>query len=301
VLPLPLHRFFAVALAALLFAAGQAAATDIVIFDVPVSKADQRRAYSFVVLKAALERTVPEYGPYRIEQAPAHMERPRMLAALKAGKLINVTSNPADAEWLQQLRSVPIPIDMGLQSWRLFLIDASKQARLREEGGAGRLRRLKAGAGSAWVSAQALRENGYPVVLGGSYLGLFQMLMAERFDYFPRGLNEIFHEVDTHRAAYPGLAVEESLLLHDNIPSLFFVAPQAERLQQRLNSGMEAMLRDGSLERLLLAYFKKDLVRAKLCTRKRIELPNHALSPALANRKEAWFDPFEPRHGICLA
>jgi hypothetical protein len=229
------------------------------------------------------------------------MERPRMLAALKAGKIINVTSNPADAEWLQQLRSVPVPIDMGLQSWRLFLIDARNQARLREVGSMGRLYLLKAGAGSAWVSANALRANGYSVVSGGNYLGLFQMLMAERFDYFPRGINEIFKELDTHRAAYPGLAVEESMLLHDNIPSLFFVAPQAARLQRRLHAGMEAMLRDGSLERLLLAHFRNDLVRAKLCTRKRIELPNHELSPALAARKEAWFDPFEPRHGLCPA
>jgi hypothetical protein len=298
-----LRQNLACLFAALLLASGLAAAAtpDVVIFDVPASKADKRRVYSFVVLKAVLERTVAEFGPYRIEHAPAHMERPRMLAALKAGKLVNVTAFPADAEWLKELRFVPIPIDMGLQSWRLLLIDTKNQARLRKVASAGRLNLLKAGAGSAWVSAAVLRDNGYAVVPGGNYLGLFDMLMADRFDYFPRGLNEIFDEYDTHRNNHPALAVDDSVLLHDNIPSFFFVSPQAARLQRRLNAGMEMLLKDGALERLLLASFKNDLLRAKMCTRKLIELPNRALSPALIARRDVWFDPFDPRHGLCIA
>jgi hypothetical protein len=295
----PARKFIAVLLSMLMLAAGQAAAIDIVVSDAPLSKGDQRRQYSYLLLKAVLERTVPQFGAFRIDHIPAHMERPRMLAALKAGKLANVTTYPADAEWLRELKVVPIPIDMGLQSWRVFLIVAGNQARVRAMAEAGKLNELTAGASSTWVSANALRDNGYPVVPGGNYTGLFQMLMAGRFDYFPRGLNEIYGEYDVYSKSYPTLAVEDSILLHDNIPSFFFVAPQATRIHRRLTVGMEAMLKDGSLERLLLTQFKDDMERAKLCSRKRIELPNRLIGPAMLARKEMWFDPFDPRHGLC--
>jgi hypothetical protein len=289
------------ALAAALLAAGQAAATDIVIFDQPVSKADRRREYANTLLNAVLQRTVPEFGPYEIRHAAVHMERPRLFEALKDGKLVNLTAYPATANWMRELKPVPIPIDMGLQSWRIFLIDAKTQPALRAVHTLGQLAHLRAGSGSAWATLESLKEAQLSVVTGSSYNGLFQMLMAGRFDYLPRGVNEIFAEYDTHKQDYPALAVEETLLLHDQIPSLFFVAPGETRLHRRITAGMEALLKDGSLERLVLDYHRNDLRRAKLCTRKRFELPNRQLDPALFGRKELWLNPFEARHGFCPA
>lgn len=293
------------AIVACALACGHAAAVDqgvdVVVFDQPVSKNDRRRDYANTLLQAVMERTVRDFGPYRIEHAPVHMERPRLLAALKEGKLVNLTAYPATADWMRALRPVPIPIDMGLQSWRIFLIDAKNQPRLRNVTSLAELARMRAGAGSAWATLLSLQDSHLPVVTGGSYEGLFQMLMAGRFDYLPRGVNEVFAEYDTHHPANPTLAVEDSLLLHDQIPSLFFVSPQAGRLQLRIRAGMEAMLKDGSLERLVLAHHTDDLRRAKLCGRKRYELPNRQLVSPMFARKELWFNPFEARHGFCTA
>lgn len=293
------------AIAACALASSHAAAAnedvDVVIFDQPVSKNDRRRDYANAVLHAVMERTVPDFGPYHITHAPVHMERPRLLAALKEGKLVNLTAYPAASDWMRALRPVQIPIDMGLQSWRILLIDAKNQPSLRAVGSLAQLARLQAGAGSAWATLESLRSARLPVTTGGSYEGLFQMLMAGRFDYFPRGVNEIFAEYDTHHPANPTLAIEDSLLLHDQIPSLFFVAPRAVRLHLRISTGMEAMLKDGSLERLVLAHYKDDLRRAKLCGRKRFELPNRQLESSMFTRRELWFNPFETRHGLCPA
>ncbi|WP_157200963.1 hypothetical protein [Massilia sp. Root351] len=288
-------------LAAALLEAGHAVAVDVVIFDQPVSKADRRREYANALLTAVLERTVPEFGPYQIRHAVAHMERPRLFQALKDGDLVNLTAYPATPDWMRELKPVPVPIDLGLQSWRIFLIDAKSQPALRATRTLADLARLKAGSGSAWATLQSLKEAHLTVVTGSSYTGLFQMLMAGRFDYLPRGVNEIFAEYDTHKPDYPALAVEETLLLHDRIPSLFFVAPREKRLHRRITAGMEALLADGSLERLVLQYHRNDLRRAKLCTRKRFELPNRQLDPALFGRKELWLNPFEARHGFCPA
>lgn len=293
--------FTALACSAALLATGGAAAMDVAVFDQPVSKADRRREYANALLTAVLERTRPEFGPYRIQHAPLHMERPRLLEALKEGTLVNLTAYPATADWMRELKPVRVPIDMGLQSWRILLIGAGKQPALRAVRTTEQLGRLRAGAGSSWATLDSLQEAGLQVVTGGSYTGLFQMLMADRFDYFPRGVNEIFPEYEMHRAANPTLAVEDSLLLHDRVPSLFFVSPTAPRLHRRIAAGMEAMLKDGTLERLVLSYHKNDLRRAKLCARKRIELPNRQLDPALFGRKELWLNPFEARHGLCPA
>jgi hypothetical protein len=293
-----LTRLAAVVLA---LAGCEARAVDAVVFDRAASPVDHRREYSKALLQQVMERTVPEFGPYTIEDADAHMERPRLFAALKDGKLINVTAYPADVRWLKDLLAVPVPTDMGLQSWRIALIDRRNQAAMRTLDLPDGLKKWTAGVGSAWVTRASLHDNGFRYVTGSNYLGLFDMLMAGRFDYFPRGVNEIFAEYDQRRGAFPQLAVEESILLHDNIPSMFFVSPRHPRLYRRILAGMEALLRDGTLERLVLKRYRNDLVRARLCNRRRIELPNKDIDPAMLARSELWLDPFDGRHGICPA
>jgi hypothetical protein len=288
-------------LAALLLAcaAFDARAVDAVIFDRAASSADLRREYSKALLQKVMERTVPEFGAYTIEYADAHMERPRLLEALKEGKLINVTAYPADARWLKTLRAVPVPTDMGLQSWRIALIDRKNQERMHKLALPHGLKQMTAGVGSVWVTRASLQDNGYKYVTGSNYIGLFDMLVAGRFDYFPRGVNEIFQEYDLRKQAFPQLAVEDSILLHDNIPSMFFVSPRNPRLYKRIHAGMESLLKDGTLERFVLEHHRRSLQRAGLCNRRRIDLPNKDIDPSILARKELWLDPFNPRHGFC--
>lgn len=150
-----------------------------------------------------------------------------------------------------------------------------------------------------WVTRASLHDNGFHYVTGSNYIGLFDMLIAGRFDYFPRGVNEIFQEYDLRKQAYPQLAVEDSIVLHDNIPSMFFVSPKNPQLYKRIRAGMEALLKDGTLERFVLEHHRSYLQRAKLCNRRRIDLPNKDIDPAMLARKELWLDPFNPRHGFC--
>lgn len=284
-----------------LLAAGPALAVDmdVVIFDRPATASDRRLDYPITVLRAAMERTSAEFGPFRIDLTPAPMERRRMFEALKDGVLVNVAAYPANAEWQHGLLAVPVPVDLGLQSWRLALIDGRNQDKFRALAGASDLKQLRAGAGSAWVTLRVLRENGFRVVTGNQYLGLFEMLMAGRFDYFPRGVNEIFGELDARREELPAMAVEQRFVLHDHVPVLFFVSPQAPRLHRRLAAGMEALLKDGTLESVMMTHYRSALQRARLCERQRIELSNSEIDPALLARKELWFNPLDHRHGLC--
>lgn len=289
------------ALMALMVASWSARAVDLIITDGAASKHDQRGTYANALLHAVMERTRAEFGPYRIEQTTQSMQRKRLHSEMREGKLLNVTTFPATAEWLNTLQAVPIPIDLGLLSWRLLLIDQKNQDKLRALAQTGQLKKATAGAGRNWIFLEQLRQHGYRTTTGNDYEGLFQMLRAGRFDYLPRGVNEIFPELDARSASYPGLAVDDSALMHSPIAPLFFIAPKETRLHRRISTGMQAMLRDGTLEQLMLDFYRRDLERAKLCDRILVELPDNAVPSAILTRKELWFNPFEPRHSLCAS
>jgi hypothetical protein len=229
------------------------------------------------------------------------MTRRRLLLEMREGTHVNVVANPADEEWLRELKVVPVPIDMGLQSWRIALIRGPLQKQVNALRTPEAFKALRFGVSSNWVTRQALQENGFNIVTGGDYEGLFGMLLAQRFDLLPRGLNEVFPEYDQRHSQVPVLAVEQRYLLHDRIPSLFFVSPAAPHLAERLSAGMEAMLKDGSLRRFLLSHYSEVLHRAHPCERQVIELPLPPLPLDMAKRPELWFDPLDPRNGFCSA
>ena len=76
------------------------------------------------------------------------------------------------------------------------------------------------------------------------------MLSYKRFDYFPRGVNEIWEEVRTHRNQ--GLIVEKTLLLKYPAPIYFFVNKRNVELAKRLEKGLRLAIQDGSFDRLFL-------------------------------------------------
>ncbi len=283
----------------LAFACGIASAIDIAIMDRRESESDYRRDYYRILLNTVMERTKAEYGPYSVEEAPMFMERPRLMREMQAGKKVNIVAIQADPDWLQALPSIPIPVELGLHSWRLAFIDGKKQAYIRRLVSKGQLKSATAGVGTTWVLKSVLESNGYATVKGNSYGGLFLMLQAGRFDYYLRGIPDVLDEFHSHHHAFPDLKIDDSMVVYARVPILFFVAPGEERLRQRVTAGMEAMMKDGTLEQLVLKYFRADLERANLCSRTRIDIPNPDLDPAMQARRELWLDPYEARHRLC--
>ena len=103
----------------------------------------------------------------------------------------------ADFQSREHFEIVPIPINRGIVGYRIFLIRKASRndfaritnlADLLETG-------FKAGQGR-WTDVDILRDNGIDVVVGNNYEGLFSMLMEKRFDFFPRGINEAFEELE---------------------------------------------------------------------------------------------------------
>ena len=272
---------------------GAAAACDVVY---PLTL-DSRYDYDWEVLRTALEKTVPHSPPCTLRASEVTMEESRANGELAAaGGRINVFSRSTTVALEQQFLPVRIPVDKGLLGYRLLLVRAADLPRFGAVRTLQDLRALRAGQGSNWADVTVLRSAGIPVVEGNSYDGLFSMLMARRFDYFSRAVDEALREIDERRASHPQMALEPDLLLYYPLPRYFFARRDAEgrQLAQRITAGLEIMIRDGTLDQLFQRYKGKSIEQADLPHRRLIKIDNPGLPPETPlSRSELWYNPLK--------
>ena len=258
----------------------------------PHSDRDRRAVHALELLEAALEVSVAGYGPYRLEISVPGMARRRALVELQAGKLVNVLAAPTRTEWEETLIPVRIPLRKGLLSYRLLLVDRAQLDLFSGIASVEELKRLRAGLRSGWSTTAAMEALGFTVVVGASYEGLFRMLMSERFDYFPRGINEIFPELDSRRGEFPDMVIEPTLALHLPLPQYFFVTPGEPALARRLEAGLRALIENGAFDALFQRHYADAIAMAGLAGRRVLRVRNPHLSPQTPDPDgPLWFRP----------
>jgi len=267
---------------------GIALAEDLIITNAPKSAGDKRFIYPKVLLQAALERTGDRYGPFRLQAYDAPLPRNRALRELVRGG-VTVFEAPTRREWELQTLPVRIPIRKGLLGYKVFLIRDEDQKRFAAVQSLEALKRIPLGSGTQWSTTQAFRTLGFTIVDSQHYEGLFHMLTRARFDWFPRGVNEVFQEFDSRKETFPTMRIESALGLYLPLPSYFFVTPKRPDLAKRIKEGLEEMVADGSLDRLFLQYHGESLKRAGLERRRIFTLPNPSLTEETPlHRKGLW-------------
>ena len=260
----------------------------------------KRLDYSEMVLDAAMKRTVPKYGPYRVEIKIARMNREDLLAKVLKGDEVNVSVVATQPSWEIQLLPIYVPPDMGLSNYRIALTTTEGQKRIDAVRNLDQFRDLKVGVGAAWSSRRVMEIAGFEVVRADNFDALLELLLNGKVDYFPRGLNEVFVEFDDRQATSPGLQVEKNMVLNFPLPGYVFVSPAHPRLHKRLSEGLESMVRDGTLLKMFLQYHAEMLKRADLCSRRVFRIDNPNLhNPKPLQRRALWFDPFSPGNGLC--
>lgn len=236
-------------------------------------------AYVRDLLQQILERSAAPGEAVLLVRNPVHYSQKRNVYELMHGRSLEVLWTMTTAEREAQLLPVRIPIFKGLLGYRAFLIRAADQAQFDRVLSLAMLADFTAGQGGQWPDTSILRHAGLPVVTSTNYELLFPMLLARRFDYFPRGLNEIWSEHDHHASS--GLAVERRLLLAYPAPMYFFVAQDNTALAERIETGFRAMLADGSFERYFHSHpvIQDVLSRTRLAERRIFYLDNPNLPP----------------------
>ncbi|HEX6833799.1 MAG TPA: hypothetical protein VF132_09740 [Rudaea sp.] len=267
----------------------------------PESPEDHRYDYHWQVLREALEKTAPTYGPYRIEPAQFMSEERQVFELARQSGKLTVLLRGDTLEYARAFECVCIPVDKGLLGYRVFLIRGEDQARLTKETTLDDLRRFTIGQGNGWKDIGILRENGLNVMAGGDYSGLFAMLANRRFDLFSRGVEEVLDEYAQRRQQFPSIAIEKNLMLYYPIARYFwFARSDAGRdLAARVREGMTVMIDDGSFERLFEAAHANLFENLHLAERKRFVLHNPTAAPdAPLDDPRYWYQPL--RSGTTL-
>ena len=205
---------------------------------------------------------------------------------------INVHLAATREEWESATLPVRIPVIKGLLGYRIFLIRKDDIYEFRHIRDVGELKKLRAGLGQQWSTTAVLKEAGFNVVTGIDYEGLFGMLHLNRFDYFPRGVNEIFFELEARQKQYPDIWIEDSLALYFPTPSYFFVSPTSPHLAKRLKRGMEILIETGVFDEMFNAEFGEFISRANIKERTLLTIDNPFLTKETPfDRPELWYSP----------
>ncbi len=257
------------------FYATHIGAQDVVIRH-PVGRTaqDQRYEYMIKVLKLVLDKTIASHGQYRLKPSIG-MNQERMVRDLIYDKL-DVAQLPISEKNGHDLLPIRIPIRKGLLGWRILLIRKEDRGIFSKVKSIIDLQKFKAGFGSTWADLPILEYNigSDNVVTGKSYDGLFGMLINGRFDYLHRGLHEPWKEVAQRRDQYPDLWIEETLILHYPMGDYLYVNPRNIKLAERLQTGFNLALADGSFEQLFEEEFRGIIDKAKISQRTLIKFNN---------------------------
>ena len=252
---------------------------------------DKRNEYPHKILFAALNTTKDLYGDYKVEYTKA-VTRKRALILLKEGEFINVHSAPTQRIWEEDSIVIPIPIRKGILSYRLFLVKEKDLDKFSKISSVDEVKKFKAGLGTQWSITKLMNKLNFPIVTGMDYEGLFKMLSLGRFDYFPRGINEIFNEFEARHELYPQMRVENTKALYLPIPTYFFVSPKNKQLAQRIEIGLKRILKSGRFDELFLQFHGQSIKRANLSKRDIFKVDNPLLSDVTPFQiKEYWYTP----------
>ena len=215
------------------------------------ANAPSHQAYFPKLLALILDKTAATHGPYEISYFRNNFTSARIISELKFGRSINVLWTSPDEDRERELLPIRVSLLQGLNSYRIFLIRQKDREKFKAIQSLDELRRFRAGSVSNWPDTKVMQDSDLPVVTSAHYDLLFTMLAGKRFDYFPRGLYEIWDEQQVH--ADKDLVIEESLMFYYPAPIYFFVNPRDKKLAERIERGLQLAIEDGSYHELFFS------------------------------------------------
>jgi ABC-type amino acid transport substrate-binding protein len=253
----------------------------------------EQENYYHGLLRQILQRTEEEYGACELAQTEEMLTRMRSAALIDRNQGVDLFWATTTIERENLLHPIRIPLLKGLMKHKVFLIHADDQAKFSAVKNLEDLQELRAGQGADWPDTAIFLVNGIDVVTSTNYESLYKMLAAKRFDFFPRGSNQILSEL--RHNADKNIVVERELVLVYPAPVYFFVDSKNLQLAQRIEKGLRAMVQDGSFDR----YFNNHpliveaLTELNLNERRAIYIHNPLLPEgASLEKNEIWMKRF---------
>ncbi|MDE1463713.1 hypothetical protein [Spartinivicinus poritis] len=214
----------------------------------PESIHDKRHIYFIDLLKIALKNTQDTYGSFRLEMSQSLMNQDRAIASLQQNKFIDILWTMTSIERENVLLPIRIPLMKGLLGHRIFIIRKVDKENFEKITTLKELKQLQAGQGHDWPDTKILQANSFSVTISPNYEGLFSMLEHHRFDYFPRGVTEVWEELKEY--SNKGFMLDMKLMLYYPAPIYFFVNKSNKKLASRIETGLWIAIKQGDFDRL---------------------------------------------------
>lgn len=249
----------------------------------------EQESYYLDLLRLILKRTEAEFGPCEIDQTEHMLTRMRSAALISRNQGVDLLWGATTIEREALLHPIRIPLLKGLMGHKIFLIHPDDQPLFSKINNLEDLQSLRAGQGADWPDVEIFLKNGIPVVNSANYEALYKMLAAKRFDFFPRGSNQILSELRHNNDK--NIVVERDLVLVYPAPLYFFVKKDNEKLAQRIEIGLRAMMRDGSYDRYFYRHplIVDAITNLDLQGRRAIHIHNPLLPPGTPHEpQEDW-------------
>lgn len=229
--------------------------------------------YQIALLTLALQKTEASDGVVKLKKFDQTVTDERALSLLDEGAF-DVTYMTMNKERAEKYLSVKVDIMKGLLGYRMLLVHKDNVEKFKDVKSLDDLRKYKAGFGTQWGDYPILVANKMPVEGVAVPSRLYVMLENKRFDYFPRGVNEIWGNLAENQKEAPNIVVEPNLMLFYPLVSCFLVSKKNPKLADRIERGLNIALKDGSFKKLFMENFEKDIQKSNLKARKTFTLDN---------------------------
>ncbi len=240
-----------------------------------LSRSSSRALYEEKLITEILEKSKDKYGDYQLEIVHTPMTSERGYRELKLGTLINFQTNPITRPLnADEIQVLPHGLMKGIMGYRRCITRRGDLPRFESVKTAEDLRNFKIGQVANWTDSDIFKANGYPVYEGPDLDAMFLMLSRGRFDCFPLGISEVEEELSRIATLYPDLVAVPDLVLHYPLPVRLQVRKESSQLIERLEYGLERMLKDGSFDKLFNTYFGDVVKRLKSPKTRQIDLSN---------------------------
>ncbi|TYK65153.1 tetratricopeptide repeat protein [Colwellia echini] len=264
-------------------------AKDIIKLTAGQSPLDVRPQYSLLVLNEALELSREKYGDYEIKIINEFITNDVKRWAVYDGTNINLTMAMTSPDWEYLTIPIRIPIRRGVGSYRLLAINKNNQHRFTDINTIKQLKTLTIGLQQEWIMNDLFEEEGFNIVESTSYDGIFRMLNKNRFDFVPRGINEVYDEISIRADELTDIMIEPNIAIRIPQPYYIFVSPKYPEIAERIEYGLEKMISAGTLQKMFNEHYAEFIKRANLSNRIIINVGNKYLpNKTPIERKELW-------------
>lgn len=212
---------------------------------------DERFNYRIELLQHALSYSQTQAPKLIVKPLPGNLSDLRAYLKLLAGKQAIIVSTFSGGSLRgDSVVQIQPPILAGMLGFRVLLVRPDKVDYLSRLHAQGEFtQKAIAGFGAQWQDLQILQNNGIKVRASSQYLGLFDMLGNNRFDYFPRGLAEVFQELKVGLRS-KSFQLHPKIALYYPFPINFHIGKKYQFIAQRVEYGLLQAKRDGSFKKL---------------------------------------------------